>query len=385
MNKQKKRKKEKRKKRLKNLKTEKKKITKTAVAPSNSAISETTVEDLKKSIREEIDRLKLLEILSIESLKDSPDFSNLEKQIIQDETKNIVDSIISATDFLMTEQQNILQNAISVRYILEALITTELLIKEEEYKFILSLAFYPAQKARLKALIEELREEIKRLETWTEKEESEYAKMLNSCHQNQDSEKVNEIVRNFHEFELSLVNKFDEEEFNIYSDANSFHQYPLPFAIRAEEIKGAIPQYEKMVSELENQENIIATKLRNEDVIKRLFPNIGHQKTLVFKEIVDKKGNKGGVRSWDKKAEDAGLFSEYKFMYAYTSNISHFASYSITTSNFMSFDEEKMLLKRIRIYLKRIINNLEKFSNINEDNKNYLYSNFYIVDLSNIR
>ena len=338
---------------------------------------EKTVEELRSNANEAINRLKRLLVYSSISLKTNQVLSDLEKQVIQEETRNIVESIISATEFLINSSQSILQNAISIRYILEALITTELLNREEEYKFILSLAFYPAQIARLNSIIDELKEEIKRLDKWTKRSEDRYLDMLTKFSENRNKE----IIWDYREYEESLATQFENEEFIIYSDIETF-QYPLPFKIRSIQISTqVIPEYEQRVIELERKRDLIADEIRKEPIIQRLFPNIKYQKSKVFKEIVDKKGTNGGTRSWDRKAADAELSNEYKFMYTYTSNLSHFASYSIKTSTLVSFDEEKMLLKRLTLYLEKIIKNLKIFSQIDETIETIDLSKFNIIEI----
>ena len=154
-------------------------------ANMESPRSEKTIGELRSNANEEIEKLKcLLPYLSI-SMKTNQILSDIEKQVIQDETRKIIKSIISATEFLINGNQSILQNAISIRYILEALITTELLIREEEYKFILNLAFYPAQIARLNSIMDELKEEIKRLDKWTERSRGRYVDMITQFSENE--------------------------------------------------------------------------------------------------------------------------------------------------------------------------------------------------------
>ena len=338
---------------------------------------EKTIEELRSNAYEAINRLKRLLVYSSISMKTNQALSDLEKQVIQDETRNIVESIISATEFLINSSQSILQNAISIRYILEALITTELLNREEEYKFILNLAFYPAQIARLNSIIDELKEEIKRLDKWTKRSDDRFVDMVTKFSENRSEG----IIRDYREYEESLAIQFEKEEFNIYSDIETF-QYPLPFEIRSIQISTqVIPEYEQRVIELERKRDLIADEIRKEPIIQRLFPNIKYQKSKVFKEIVDKKGTNGGTRSWDRKAADAELSNEYKFMYTYTSNLSHFASYSIKTSALVSFDEEKMLLKRLNLYLEKIIKNLKIFSQIDETIETTDLSMFNIIEI----
>lgn len=346
-------------------------------ANMESPRSEKTIGELRSNANEEIEKLKcLLPYLSI-SMKTNQILSDIEKQVIQDETRKIIKSIISATEFLINGNQSILQNAISIRYILEALITTELLIREEEYKFILNLAFYPAQIARLNSIMDELKEEIKRLDKWTERSRGRYVDMITQFSENERED----IILDYREYEESLAREFEKEEFNIYSDIETF-QYPLPFKIRSEQISTqVIPEFEQRVKELQDKQNLIADNLRKESIIQNLFPNIRYQKSKVFKEIVDKKGKNGGSRSWDSKAADADLSSEYKFMYAYTSNLSHFASYSITTSTLVSSYEEKMLLKRLTLYLEKIRRNLKIFSQIDETIETIDFSMFNIIEI----
>ena len=69
-------------------------------------------------------------------------------------------------------------------------------------------------------------------------------------------------------------------------------------------------------------------------------------------------------------------------MYSYTSNLSHFASYSIKTSNLISVDEERLLLKRLRVYLYKIVNNLKIFSQLDEDIASMDHEMFHVIELS---
>ena len=210
---------------------------------------EKTVEELRSNANEAINRLKRLLVYSSISLKTNQVLSDLEKQVIQEETRNIVESIISATEFLINSSQSILQNAI----------------------------------------LDELKEEIKRLDKWTKRSEDRYLDMLTKFSENRNKE----IIWDYREYEESLATQFENEEFNIYSDIETF-QYPLPFEIRSRQISTqVIPEYEQRVIELERKRDLIAEEIRKEPIIQRLFPNIRYQKSKVFKEIVDKKGTNG--------------------------------------------------------------------------------------------
>ncbi|MGQ7359188.1 hypothetical protein ACTGW9_04315 [Streptococcus suis] len=332
-------------------------------------------EEIKSKISEEIEKLKLLKFQSTKSLDNNQSLSDLEKQVIQNEIYNIVDSIISATEFLINGNQTILQIAISVRYILEALITTELLIKEEEYKFILYLAIYPAQIERLNSIVNELKEEVNRLKEWDKKEKTESAKV------NLDETNLIEKLKERWAIGDELMIEFSELELNMYSDIEQLMENGFSFNSYLIESK-IIPEYREQIQKLEKEKELIGKRFKDDEIIQRLFPDIGSQSSKVFKVIRDKKGSNDKTRSWDKKSMDAGLESEYKFVYSYTSNLSHFASYSIKTSNLISVDEEKMLFKRLRIYLKRIVNNLKIFSKLDEDVTSMDFSKFEIIEIS---
>lgn len=71
----------------------------------------------------------------------------MEKQVIQDISKGIIRKARSVTEFLISKDDLILQNAVSLRYILEILITIILMNKEKEYKLVGFLRF-PRKKSR---------------------------------------------------------------------------------------------------------------------------------------------------------------------------------------------------------------------------------------------
>ena len=77
------------------------KINSSSRANMESPRTEKTIEELRSNANEEIEKLKsLLPYLSI-SMKTNQILSGIEKQVIQDETRKIIESIISATEFLL--------------------------------------------------------------------------------------------------------------------------------------------------------------------------------------------------------------------------------------------------------------------------------------------
>lgn len=329
-------------------------------------------DDVKKDILKQINDIKKLKFLSEISLQANEDISNIEKQIIRDITYNTIDALINSTIFLTSESQSILQNAISLRYILEILIVTTLLKNEEDYKFIMYLGFYQSQISRQQALINELRVESKKLDKWDEKWQEEFFGYIN---ENNETMPMNEMDRR----QTIVFKEFSSSELNIYSDVKSLEDNTF-FGLSYRIINEIIPKYQEKIKELEKKKSDIAKTLVKEPIIKSLFPAIGLQQSKVFKEISDKKGSKG-PRNWLEKAKDANLEDEYKFMYSFTSNLSHFASYSMMTSNMYGVDEELVLLKRLSIYIKKIYINLIAFSKI-DGNADGLSDNFGIIDLS---
>ncbi|WP_428815948.1 hypothetical protein [Lactococcus lactis] len=330
-----------------------------------------STDEIKEKLLEQIEMIKKLKYYSEISIQNNKKLSNVEKQITKDITHNTIDAMINSTNFLTNESQTILQNAISLRYVLEILIVTTLLRDEKGYKFVMYLGFYQSQILRQQAMIDELKLESERLDKWNEKWRAESLEYITK-----NGEPMPTGMRDRRQ--TILFKEFSRLELNIYSDLKNLESHTfsgLSWRIKNE----IIPNYQSKIEELKKKKKEVARELVKEPVIKSLFPNIGLQQSKVFKEISDKNGEKG-ARSWFEKAKDANLEEEYKFMYSLTSNLSHYASYSMMTSNMYGVDEELILLRRLNIYLKRIYENLMEFSQIGK-NIDDLFDGFGIIDL----
>ena len=63
--------------------------------------------------------LDILQAATVMDLKNNTNLSNLEKQVIQDISVEIIRKTKSTSSFLISDYDSILQNAVSLRYILK--------------------------------------------------------------------------------------------------------------------------------------------------------------------------------------------------------------------------------------------------------------------------
>ncbi|TDL33488.1 hypothetical protein EVU91_13325 [Macrococcoides bohemicum] len=282
------------------------------------------------------------------SLNSNNDLDDVEKQLIKDILENIIDSVKGVVYYSLSDVDTVLQRAISLRYLLETLITTSLLVKEPEYKYIMYVEFYKKQIDTQTNIIKELKNESKKLEDWNKKE---YKEKINL----REIEK--ESIDNFH--------KFLNTEYTIVADFNNLQKFDF-IGLQYYIDNKIIPIYQKELCDLEEKQNNILKEFVRNDKFNSLFPGINNQVSKAKKIVKDNKGDNGKPRSWAVKAYEVGLKEEYDFIYSYTSNLSHFAAFSLYSSNTTNKVEEEMMLKRINIYLTKIIANLKIFMSEND-------------------
>lgn len=314
--------------------------------------------ETKDYININMEKLNKLKPSMYLSLNSSNDLDGVEKQLIKDILENIIDSVKGAVYYSLNDVNTVLQKAISLRYLLETLITTSLLVKEPEYKYIMYIAFYKKQIDIQKNIIKALENESQKLLDWDQKK---YIERRKYYEKNKEEIKSSEIEK----ATIDSFHKFLNTEFTIVADFSKLQQwdfYGLHYCIDNE----IIPVYQKGICDLEKKQNDILKELVKNERFNSLFLDINGQVSKVKKIAKDNKGNNGSPRSWAAKADEVGLKEEYDFIYSYTSDLSHFAAFSLYSSNTTSTEEEEMMLKRINIYLAKMIENLKIF--ISENN-----------------
>lgn len=118
-----------------------------------------------------------------------------------------------------------------------------------------------------------------------------------------------------------------------------------------------LPQYNNRLKQFENAKIKVAKEILENQTICELF-NFRNQHTKVFKELKDN-------RSWEEKARLSGLQNEYKLVYDLSSAVLHSTSYSYGTTVEIPESEIEMILNLCFKYSKKIMLNINSFSNLN--------------------
>lgn len=255
----------------------------------------------------------------------------------------IVDKIIEINNNLINDNSyNMITLSSNFRYILETMISTELLLKEPEYKFRIYLSLHLHNKEKHKKIIERLKSEIVILEKLESEEKKSLELLRNSNIEKSDRmEKYQEVINHFirlaYENPMMFLEGVKENTF-----WGQLHMLKTKM----------LPKYESDLQEIENKMLVLSKQLSKSPEINSLF-NINRQQSKVFKEIPDN-------RSWEVKASIVGLQSEYKFFYDYTSALMHFTSYSILTKHNLDNGEVFLLYNMIVQYVTKIYDNIIK-------------------------
>ena len=337
-------------------------------------MDEKDINNVVTQIKNKQKDLDILQAATVMDLKNNTNLSNLEKQVIQDISVEIIRKTKSTSSFLISDYDSILQNAVSLRYILEILITIILMNKEEEYKFINYVAFYTSQENIQKTIIQDLEREKDTLEKYENVYLDDITAFIGENNRSHTSKEEEDLLDN-------LINKYTEKEFFTIGTKQNIENNSFGGLADRIDIE-LIPEYKEKVKNIDKAKRELATVLKDEPIIKKYFPKIGNQISKVFKEMKDKKGKNGRARSWLEKAKDAGLEEEYNFIYKYTSDLSHFISYSsVTKSNYDNLDEKFLVLNRLNSYLNKIYDNLKIFSHVSNKTIDFCNGFGNVVDM----
>lgn len=222
------------------------------------------INDVVSQIKNKQKDLANLKGAVVIALKGNNNLSDLEKQIIQNISVAIIRKTMSASNFLISDDNSILQNAVSLRYVLEILITITLMNKEEEYKFINYIAFYNSQEDTQKIIIQELEREKNTLENYAKIYFEKTASFIEKNQKSLTLEEQGAILDD-------LIDKYIEREFFIIGTKQNLEDNT--FGGLADLIDIAIiPKYKEKIKKLDETKKEIAKVLRNEPIIKKCFP-----------------------------------------------------------------------------------------------------------------
>ncbi len=221
------------------------------------------------------------------------------------------------------------------RYLLETLISTEIMLKEKEYIYEIYYYRNVELKEKLKIVIKRIKKEIIYLQDFADEKD-----------RRADWSNVNSDV-----LESIELNKEIEEEIYLKAKEN------ITLIFEGVELNGF--SFQKHIVE----ENILKKCEKDLDNISKEIEVLSEEaifSDLFREEGINKKYKKYRKKSWHKKAKIVGLEDEYKYIYDFTSSLIHFSSYSIFTSNEFIDEEIDMMYSFILQYLERIHNNLIK-------------------------
>ncbi|MDX9882329.1 MAG: hypothetical protein RBS73_09700 [Prolixibacteraceae bacterium] len=111
-----------------------------------------------------------------------------------------------------------------------------------------------------------------------------------------------------------------------------------------------LPYYQNELDKIKNRKKKIAETLIKQEWFKSKFNT--HQISQVFNLLIDK-------RSWSNKATTVGLAKEYELLYAFTSSLIHFSSYSVFTEYELREDEKIMFANYFYQYVNKILDEID--------------------------
>lgn len=272
---------------------------------------------------------------------------------------NIVEKLISIQKFLLKDNSSLIENYSSLRYILETLIQTELLLVEPKYTYMLFYSIHNHQIDKTDKFIERIKKEIQIMEKY-ELEDRQTIKILSDGVKLKEDLEISQAK--FKKAERELDDRADLEYIMFCGDFK-YMGYGFTKSILETKI---LPQYQERLKLFEKSKTETAKKLLNKTAVTRLF-QFNNQYTKVFTELKD-------TRSWKVKAKKVQLEDEYELVYDLSSAVLHSISYSYLTSKEIEEGEIEMIKKLCFQYSKKIMINLNAYTNME------LYEVFKIIE-----
>ncbi len=259
----------------------------------------------------------------------------------------MIEKLEKIIDELSNNETDLHKYVSTLRYTLETLIITKLLVKESDYFLKMYYSLYIHQENKIKHLISRLENEIELLK--------KYAIFYNL-----------EVEKNMKKYSSDLIKLDDENEkvfkffkqeaqSNINIFFNQLEDFGFDILVSHLEEKN-LKIYKDKLSEFENLTLNKAKHLAKEPWFKEYF-DVKKQHSKVFKCLTD-------VRSWKEKADIVDLKNEYELNYEVTSSLLHFTSYSLFTSNEIHIDEINYNNMIINQYVNQITINISAFSKV---------------------
>jgi hypothetical protein len=312
-------------------------------------------------IENSLEELIKIEENFVNSINDKKAFLfSLENNEIYHLSISIIEKIISIQKLILQDNSSLIESYTSLRYILETLIQTELLINEPEYTYILFYSIHNHQIDKTKKFIERVKKEILIMEKYELEDRKKINIISNGVKKNED---IETIQKNHQKATKELDDKADLE-YTMFCGNFKWFGYGYTKTHLEENV---LPEYKKRLKQFEDGKIEIAKKLVKKECISKHF-NFNRQHSKVFNELKD-------TRSWKEKAKLTQLENEYDLVYDLSSAVLHSTSYSYTTSNDIKDFEIKMVKTLCFQYSKKIMLNLNSYTKIE------LYDKFQIIKM----
>jgi|GEM_PF-2119245 len=306
-------------------------------------------------IDKSLDDLIRIEDDFVKSIKEKKAFFfSLENNEVYQLSVNILEKILSIQKSILKANSSLIENYSSLRYILETLIQTELLIKEPEYTYKLFYSIHSHQIDKTNKFIERIKREILIMENY----ELEDRKNINIIKNGVDKNEDIELTHKIHQKAIKELDDKADLEFTMFCGNFKWFGYGYTQSHLENEV---LPEYQKRLTLFKNSRIEIAKKLVKKESVSKHF-NFNNQHTKVFKELKDN-------RTWKEKARLTKLENEYNLIYDLSSALLHSTSYSFKTRNDIEDYEMKMIKNLCFQYSKKMMINLNSYTKMEFYNK----------------
>jgi ribosome-binding factor A len=259
----------------------------------------------------------------------------------------LIDKLSQMVNELSNSHNDLHKHVSTLRYTLETLIVTKLLLAEDDYFAKIYFSIYKQQENKIKQMIQRLKNEIQILKNYSEENSKHNAQ--NRSKYTSDFKKIAEENEKIFQF---LKNKAQSEIPIFMNQLEEFGFEALSIMLE----KSTLVEYENKLKEFEELTLKKQKQLAKEEWFKQYF-GVRVQHTQVFKLLKDD-------RTWEEKAKLVELDKEYSLNYEMTSSLLHFTSYSLSTPNIAKEDEIKYNYMLINQYIKQITTNISAFSKV---------------------
>lgn len=313
--------------------------------------------DNKKSL----DELVIAEEKFVKSINDKKALLfSLENHEVYQISLNIAEKLISIQRQLFGNKSSLIENYSSLRYILETLIQTELLLLEPKYTYILFYSIHNHQTDKTNKFIERIKKEILIMKKY-ELEDSKTTTILTDGHKRKENTEISQ-----EKFQKAVKELDDNADLEYTMFCGNFKYWGYGFT-KSILVTKILPEYQNRLKLFEKGKTEIAKKLLKKTTVTKFF-QFNNQHSKVFTVLKD-------TRGWKEKAKVAQLEDEYNLVYDLSSAVLHSTSYSYLTNKDIDEYESGITQKLCFQYSKKIMINLNAYT------KMELFELFKVIEI----